>query len=260
MFNKEDKIAVALSGGKDSISLLYVLHKLGYNVIGFHIDLGIENFSTKTKEKILEFHEKTQIPIKIYSLKKLIGASLPKALEYTKRPPCSFCGAVKRYYFNKLSKDIGCNIIATGHNLDDEVSTLLHNILTWNIKYLGRKYPVLKERNNFLRKVKPLFHVRNIEVLYYTQAYELPFISTECPYSTKSKLDFFGNIMNNIEKNFPSTKLNFYNGYLEHFDYFSQYFTNHTKLPDLQNCQICGEPTVSNICMICTLKEKIKGA
>ena len=163
MFKPDEKILVAVSGGKDSLALWNALTKLGYEADGFYIDLGIGEYSEESKQLSIDFANRIGRKLHIVPMKEKI-APIPTIKESTKRPACSACGTVKRYYMNKIAKDLGYSVIATGHNLDDEVATLFGNTLGWDINYLKRQYPVLEEENGFVRKVKPLCKIQKKKV------------------------------------------------------------------------------------------------
>ena len=90
------------------------------------------------------------------------ASARPSWVRRTRRPnrpfwtPCAACGTLKRHYFDRAARDGGFDVLATGHNLDDEAAVLLGNVLHWQTEYLGRQVPVLEERPGFPRKVKPL--------------------------------------------------------------------------------------------------------
>ena len=155
MFSEEEKILIAVSGGKDCFALWHSLVNLGYDVDGLFIDLGIEKTSEKVKKIILDFARKIGREIYVIDLKKEI-ATIPILRKVIRKPTCSICGTIKRYYMNKFAREHGYDVLTTGHNLDDEVSVLFGNIINWNIEYLKKQYPVLREGYGFVRKVKPL--------------------------------------------------------------------------------------------------------
>lgn len=252
MFTKNDKILVAISGGKDSLALWYVLRKLGYKADGLYIHLGIGEYSERSKEKVYKFAERIGGNVIIVDLKEEV-ATIPELVKISSREACSVCGLVKRYNFNKVAKEKGYNVVATGHNLDDEASALLANILNWNEKYLGRKYPVLEEEEGFVRKVKPFCKFTEKETALYALLNGIDFIEEECPFSEDATSVFYKEILNKIEERSPGTKLRFY------LDYLRKVYPKFKKEEDKKNlkpCKVCGQPTMGEVCPICRLKEK----
>ncbi|AAC07321.1 TIGR00269 family protein [Aquifex aeolicus] len=256
MFTKKDKVLVAISGGKDSLALWHVLRKLGYEADGLYINLGIGEYSEKSKEKVLKFAEKINGKAIIVDLKEEL-AGIPELVKITSREACSVCGLVKRYNFNKVAKEHGYNVIATGHNLDDEASALLANVLNWNEKYLGRKYPVLEEEAGFVRKVKPFCKFTEKETALYALLNGIDFIEEECPFSEDATSVFYKKILNEIEERSPGTKLRFYLDYLRKI---YPKFRKEEEKKELQPCKVCGEPTVGEICPVCRLREKVEAS
>ena len=130
LFTKEDHILVALSGGKDSLALVLELAQQGYDVTGLHLDLGIPGSSDKARSMVERFCQKWQLKLHVVSFEEE-GIAIPKVKAHLRRPICSACGTIKRYYFNKVALDLNYTVLATGHNLDDEVARLFSNTLRW---------------------------------------------------------------------------------------------------------------------------------
>ena len=122
MFSKKDKVLVAVSGGKDSLSLWFALHRLGYETYGLHVSLGIEEweFSKKSLEICQRFSERIGRPLIVFNLKEEFGYSINEIAKGAGRKDvCSVCGTFKRYIMNKVCKEKGFKVIATGNILDD---------------------------------------------------------------------------------------------------------------------------------------------
>ncbi len=257
MFSKNDRILVAVSGGKDSLALWNALVRLGYEADGFYINLGIGQYSEDSKQLALNFAKRIGRPLHILDLSSEIS-TIPQIKESTNRPACSACGMVKRYYMNKFAKENGYNIIATGHNLDDEVAVLFGNTLKWDIDYLKRQYPVLKEENGFIRKVKPLCKITEKESALYSFFNGIEYIEYECPFSEGASSIEYKEYIAKLEEKHPGTKLQFYTNFLKRMYPILQ--TNEKLKEELNKCKICGEPSYNEICSVCSLKEKLKTA
>jgi len=256
MFSKEDKILVAVSGGKDSLALWNVLTKLGYNADGLYIDLGIGDYSKNSKELTEEFATRIGRKLHIVDLKQELFP-IPTIDKEINRPACSSCGVVKRYYMNKYARDLGYNVIATGHNLDDEVAVLFGNTLQWDLKYLSRQYPVLLEENGFARKVKPLCKITEKESALYSVFNGINYIEYECPFSEGASSIEYKLLINQLEEKHHGTKLKFYNEFIKKvYPIFKEYQEKVDK--QVGKCEICGEPSYSNICGVCRIKLQIK--
>jgi tRNA(Ile)-lysidine synthase TilS/MesJ len=173
MFGPEDRLLVAVSGGKDSLAVWEILLGLGYDATGFYLDLGIGGYSTRSKEATVAFAEERDAKLIVRSLEQEHGFTVPELSKLTGRVPCSGCGLNKRYEFNRAALEEGFDVLVTGHNLDDEVATLFGNVLHWNVDMLGRQAPVLEERSlgesgtALVRKVKPLIRIAERETAAY---------------------------------------------------------------------------------------------
>ncbi|MBT6689777.1 adenine nucleotide alpha hydrolase family protein [archaeon] len=134
---KKDKVVVALSGGKDSTSVLYILKKLGYDVHGLMIDLYLGEWSEIHKKNMTRFCEELDVPLTVVDLKKEIGQGIcfVKAVLAKKKglTGCTVCGIIKRWVLNKWARKLGADVIVTGHNLDDEAQNVLMNYLKGNV-------------------------------------------------------------------------------------------------------------------------------
>ncbi|RME07815.1 MAG: tRNA 2-thiocytidine biosynthesis protein TtcA, partial [Aquificota bacterium] len=115
MFQREDRVLVAVSGGKDSLSLWDALHRLGYRADGLYIDLGIGEYSQRSRQACEKFALERGLELSVVELRQEI-ATIPQISEVESRPACSFCGQLKRYYMNRFARERGYRVIATGHN------------------------------------------------------------------------------------------------------------------------------------------------
>lgn len=254
MFGRSDRVLVAVSGGKDSLSLWNSLIKLGYQADGFYINLGIGEYSEKSHILAQEFAKRTGRTLHTVSLKDEI-MPIPEIKRYDSRPACSVCGTVKRYYMNRFAKQNGYRIIATGHNLDDESAVLFSNTLNWSVEYLKRQYPVLPEEDGFVRKVKPLCKISEKESAMYAVLSGIEYIEEECPFSEGATSIDYKMFLSQIEEKSPGTKLRFYSEFLRKM---YPLLKQAEEKPALNSCKICGEPTTGEICSVCVLKNKLK--
>ncbi|MGH8007941.1 MAG: ATP-binding protein, partial [Candidatus Binatia bacterium] len=157
MFTPDERILVAVSGGKDSLALWDVLLTQGYHTEGLYLDLGIGTYSSQSREKAERFAQTHAVPLRIVPLAEE-AVAVPTAAQFTRRVPCAACGTMKRHFFDQAALEGGFDVLATGHNLDDEAARLLGNVLHWQTEYLAREKPVLAPTHpRFVRKVRPLY-------------------------------------------------------------------------------------------------------
>ncbi len=249
-----EKILVAISGGKDSLSLWDLLLELGYEAEGLYIDLGIGDYSQKSEEKAVGFAQKRGVGLQIVRVKEHFrGLGIPEIARRAGRAPCSVCGLVKRYLMNQAGKKGGFDVIATGHNLDDEVSFLLSNLLSWQRESLARQAPSLPDRQSLLRKVKPLVLCSEREMAAYAFVRGIDYILDECPYSQGSTSLRYKSVLNKLEEHSPGTKLHFYQGFLKNRSLLKMTGEE----PELHPCEGCGYLTPAQICSFCRLRERV---
>jgi uncharacterized protein (TIGR00269 family) len=256
MFRRTDKILVAVSGGKDSLALWHALTKLGYQVDGMYIRLGIGAYSKRSQEKSEAFAALHGLTLHQVDLEGDEGFDVPDLRDARSHKPCAACGAVKRYHFNKLAADLGYDVVATGHNLDDEAATLFGNIVHWNIDYLGRQGPVLESTHpGLVRKVKPLYRLSERETAAYSVISRIDYILEECPMAKGAKSLAYKDLLNGLEEQQPGAKHRFLVGYLKGgrnavaqgaFD----------PATELHPCERCGQPATGRICSYCRLAER----
>ncbi|MDY7000925.1 MAG: TIGR00269 family protein [Thermodesulfobacteriota bacterium] len=255
MFTHKDKILTALSGGKDSLALFRELVHQGHDVTGLHVDLGIDGFSAKAREIVEKFCQDLGAGLIVVSLAES-ELAIPKVKAAVKRPICSMCGKIKRYYFNKTALDQGYTVLATGHNLDDEAGRLLANTLRWDTAYLSDQGPTLPAESGFAPKVKPLYRVSEFETANYCFLRGVEYHMDPCPYAKGAKFTFRKELMQRLEEKSPGSKIGFYEGFLQKarpaFLALEQ-----KKNEKLKPCPECGYPTSAEICGICRLRRML---
>jgi tRNA-5-methyluridine54 2-sulfurtransferase len=251
MMTHQDKIAVAVSGGKDSLALWDILDRLGYSCAGIHINLGIHRYSDASQEKTEQFARQRHANLILHDLKTVHGSGIPELAQKTDRPACSACGVMKRYNFNQLALESGFTVVATGHNLDDEASRLLGNVLHWQVDYLDKQAPALPSTHpRLLKKVKPLFRLAEREMAAYCVLRKINYIVEECPMSRDAKQLMYKDALNRLEEVIPGTKQNFY------FEFLKRRRADILEADvGLRDCIRCGQPTTAEVCSYCKLAE-----
>ena len=250
MFSKEDKILVAVSGGKDSLALWDVMLDLGYDADGLYIDLGIGEYSSNSRVMSEQFAAARQRKLHISSLDQSYGVSVPLIASQTRRAPCSGCGLAKRYLFNREAATRGYDVVATGHNLDDEAATLLGNVLRWQTGYLARQAPVLEaEDAGLVRKVKPLFRLSEHETAAYAVIRGIEYVVEECPNAVGAKSILHKEALHLLEQQSPGTKQAFLFGFLDKAR--AQFAADDPH--ELRPCIECEQPTTTERCAFCRL-------
>ena len=259
MFPPDAKVLVAVSGGKDSLALWDLLLDLGYAADGLYLGLGIGDYSDESGVITRAFAERRGAKLIEIDLPSEHGFDIPTAAAVTRRVPCSACGLSKRHLFNSAAREGGYDVIATGHNLDDEAAVLFGNVLRWSTDYLGRQLPVLPGREGFVKKVKPLVRLGEREMAAYCVLKGIDYIVEECPMAVGNKHLGYKEALNAIEEQSPGSKQAFYFGFLERA---SALFVPEAREEQegLVACASCGSPTTGEVCAFCKLVDRAGAA
>ena len=261
-----DKVIVALSGGKDSVSILFILKKLGYDVGGLMIDLDLGSWSKIHNENMVRFCKKIGVPLTIVDLKKETGYGICFIKTVLKKRKnltgCAVCGVIKKWILNKWAKKLGADKLVTGHNLDDETQNVLMNFLKGNV-LLGvnsspatgnnsevgsRKSEVGKEQGEgFVQRVKPLFFIPESEVLKYAKEKRFDILFDRCPCAFRTYRVETREWMSEIS---DKDKLKI----VEEFQKLVPELRKENVL-EIKKCKKCGEPSRGEICSACKIFE-----
>lgn len=256
MFRHEEPILVAVSGGKDSLGLWDLLDRMGYRTTGIHVQQGIDGYSRDSETKTRAFAEARRLPLVVHDLTKEYGGGVTAMAEASRRSACSACGTVKRYAFNKIGRELGFHVVATGHNLDDEAARLLGNLLHWQVDYLVKQSPALPSSHaKLVRKVKPLFRLTEREVAAYAVLRKIDYVIDECPMSHDANSLQYKAALNQLEEHSPGTKQFFYLEFLRRQPLVSA--GAEAEAVVLNECVRCGEPTTGTLCGHCRVVEPL---
>ncbi|MCK4650339.1 TIGR00269 family protein [Candidatus Pacearchaeota archaeon] len=265
LIRKADKVVVALSGGKDSTSILYILKKLGYDVHGLMIDLYLGGWSDVHRENMTRFCGELGVPLTVVNLKSEIGQGIcfVKAVLAKKRglTGCTVCGIVKRWILNRWARKMGADVIVTGHNLDDEAQNVLMNFLKGNVLLGVNSSPATgggitrdsgfggrrSEVGGFVQRVKPLFFVPESEILKYAKKKGFDILYDRCPCA-------FGTYRVGIREWVRSVsdkeKLKIVKGFQKLIPELRK-----DDVREMKKCRKCGEPSRGEICSACKIFE-----
>lgn len=257
MFDREDRLLVAVSGGKDSLAVWDILASLGYSVDGLYIGLGIGDYSEESARFARSFAHDRGLKLIEVSLTTDYGYDVPTASVATRRVPCSACGISKRHIFDSVAIEGGYHALVTGHNLDDEAAVLYGNVMHWQVEYLGRQKPVLPAEHGFPRKVKPLVRLGEREMAAYCLVTGIDYIIDECPMAIGNKHIAYKESLNLLELESPGAKQQFYFGFLRSA---AERFDQPASKSELGVCSTCGSPSAGELCSFCRLAAKAASA
>jgi len=258
MIESGDRIAIALSGGKDSVVLTHVLNELyskrrDIEFVAITIDEGIEGYRPPTVKIAKKITESLGIEHRIVSFKEEFGATLDEMVRKGDKKPCTYCGVFRKYLLNRTAREMRADKLATGHNLDDETQTILLNFLHADIERLARLIPQRRQEGLVLR-IKPLRDIYEREVVVYAMLHNISIDLNECPYSHFPVRAAVRDFLYDFENKYPGRKFSVMRSFENLIPALKQLYPQ----IKLNSCVKCGEPTPGSICQACALKEELE--
>lgn len=264
MFRFDDKIAIALSGGKDSLSLLHILAKTEKNqqrssIIAVIIDEGIQNYRDEALKIAISNCKQLGVEFKIVSFKDLYGLTLDEIISRRKKnnrqSSCAFCGVLRRKAINYAARLVDADKVATGHTLDDEVQTILLNIFHGDSSRLIKSRPISDVVHScFIQKVKPLCEILEKESTLYAYVKNIQFQNTPCPYASEAMRNDVRSMLNFMEQKHAGTKFTVF----KTIEKIRPTLYKMDKKNHFRNCCKCGEPSSSNLCKACEMLNQVR--
>ena len=203
MIKAGDRIAVGLSGGKDSMAMLYYLKKfqrfssIKYDLEAVTIDLGFNNFDiTKTadfcKELNVPFHvEKTQIAQIVFEAR-------------NEKNPCSLCSTMRRGALTNLMKEHNLNVLALGHHSDDAIETMFMNLLySGKVSTLEKSYHLTRSDVNVIR---PFINITEADIIGAVNKNNIPVTKSPCPMDKATTREKTKDLLKALYKDIPSSR------------------------------------------------------
>ncbi|MEM4214808.1 MAG: TIGR00269 family protein [Candidatus Pacearchaeota archaeon] len=268
LINKEDKVAVAFSGGKDSLTLLYILNKFcqarNQELVALAIDEGIRNYRSYLLKEGKKFCEKLGVPLKVFSFKKEFGFNLDdkkilKKIKKMKLSNCAVCSILKRWLLNKKAKELGVNIIATAHSLDDEAENILLNLMKGSPELLAKLGPKtgIKETKAFVQRVKPFYLCSTKEIVLYANLKKLPIPSEKiatCPLRGETWRIEIRKWLDKMNKKHVEVKNAIVSSFLKLMPIIKKKY----KGIEFRKCKLCGFASSHDYCKACLLLKELK--
>ncbi|MCX6814325.1 MAG: TIGR00269 family protein [Candidatus Aenigmarchaeota archaeon] len=259
-----DKIGIGVSGGKDSMVTLYLMHKIlsprrDIEIVSISLDEGIRGYRESSLKYAKELCRKLGIRHYVYSFRKEFGKTLDQKVRQVKKSgkecgievSCTLCGVARRYLLNKKSRELKLTKLCTGHNLDDESQAVLMNYIRGDLYRASRMGPEPIVRNGkFIGRIKPLRIIPEKEVALYAILSGLKYHNKECPYRCGLRLEV-RDFVNKLEEKHSGIKFSI----LETFDRILPSLRSQMEkeIGELYYCKKCGEPSSKEICKTCEL-------
>lgn len=266
LIKPKEHLAVAVSGGKDSTTVLYLTQKIfskTNKITALLIDEGIPGYRDKALKVAKKNCNAWNVPFKEFSFKKEFGITMKEIQSaLAKNPsinlgsPCTFCGTLRRTLLNRAARAIKADRLVTGHNLDDETQSILMNACDNDLKRFlrsGAKSGIV-EWKGLVQRIKPLCEIPEREIFFYMQFKGIQSYTGECcPFSEKAKRNDYRSILNQLEEKYPGTKHSLW----QFFNQIKPLFLKEKKFTKakLKKCRQCQEPCSGEICEAC---KKIK--
>lgn len=260
MLKFNDHIAVAVSGGKDSLTLLNLLVKMENRfprskITAVSVDEGIRGYRDEALEIARKTCEKLGVEQFAVSYHDLFGITTDEIAEmHLGQTPCSYCGVFRRKAINRAAQMIGATKIATAHNLDDEVQTVLLNMLHGDPWRIVRSGPILHDpRGKFLTRIKPLCDIPEKEVVLYAYLNGFDFQSIACPHGNAAMRNDIRNFLNQLDQKHPGSKFTLQRT----AERLRELLSRTAPVTELNECAKCGDPTPHQLCEACMMLDAI---
>jgi len=268
MLRFDDRIAVGVSGGKDSMALLHILAKLEESfpkakLTAITVDEGIRDYRDEALEIAERGCQKLGVEHVVVSFKELFGKKLEELVEELRQKnnseggltPCAYCGVLRRRALNTAARNIGATKLATAHNLDDETQTMLLNILHGDPLRMARTKPVSPSTgSSFVCRIKPFCEVLEKETALYAYLKENEFQSTPCPYASSALRNDARTMLNRMEEKHPGLKYTVYRS----AEKLWSLMDNAEGTESLSSCRLCGEAAMNDVCQPCKVLQTLK--
>src|SRR3989344_1921097 len=266
-----EKIAVGVSGGKDSMVTLHLLNKIygqgGRNkIVAIMIDEGISGYRDKSMEFGIKYCKAHGIEYITANFEKEIGITTADVAEQIHAgnlggASCSYCGVFRRSVLSRKASEIGADKLATGHNMDDECQSILMNLFSNDFARLSRLGEVAgnMKLKGTVARIKPLYDTPEKEIIAYAALNGIEHYSEECcPHSWMAKRNQYRKLLNELESSQPGTK----HGIMASFRNLKPMLVEMQKgsAEAIMECAQCGEPANSELCGTCRQLGKIMEA
>ncbi len=266
MLEFNDRLAVAVSGGKDSLSLLHILAKLRKyrpktELVAVTVDEGIKGYRDEALDIAVENCKQLEIEHHIVSFKGLFGLTLDELITkarangQTELTSCAYCGVLRRRAMNIGAREVNATKIATAHTLDDEAQTVLMNILRGDIARLSKEKPMTSEVHpKLVRKIKPFCEIPENESALYTYVKKIPFQDTPCPYASEALRNDVRAMLNRMEEKHAGTKFTVSRS----MERLRPALEQTAVKEDFKTCCECGEPSAQELCKTCEMLRQVR--
>ncbi len=257
--SRGDRIAVAVSGGKDSMVALRMVSSVfgernGIEVHAITIDEGIEGYRPPSVDIVRRFCADNGVAFHLRSFSELgvtMDGIAPMSFDSS---PCTYCGVFRRMLMNDEARRIGARYLATGHNLDDTAQSILMNFVRGDVERLARMAPHDVVKPGLIPRFMPLRMIPEKETLLYALVSGMEFWDGVCPYWEAALRNQYRDVVDQLEDRSPGARF----GILSSYDTIKPMLRAGLPQTDMHPCPRCGEPTLGENCKSCQLLDRAK--
>ncbi len=263
MLEANDRIIIAVSGGKDSAVLLDIMHRIernypGSELIPLTIDEGIKGYRDESLGAARKLTEVLGLKLEVRSFHDMFGMALDEIVntraEGKPLGACSYCGVLRRRAINTAALELQADVVATGHNMDDEAQTVVMNIMRGDGLRIGRtNRPRSSAIQGFIPRIKPIIELSERDVVAYAHHLNLPYHDIPCPYASEAYRNDIRLFLNEMEHKRPGTLT----AILRSGESISEALLQKPRKRVTSTCSQCGFPTTADICKACKLLNEI---
>ena len=266
MFRFDDKILVAVSGGKDSVGLLHVLAKIEKKfpkalLLAVSIDEGIKGYRDEALKIAAENCEVLGVKHCVLNFESLFGLTLDELMWKTRKlagtkhlSACAYCGVLRRRALDLAAKKFKADVMVSGHNLDDVVQTFLLNVVHGDVWRLARFGAVsVDSGGRFVRRVRPFCLFPEKETALYAYLKKIKFQTVTCPYAGEALRNETRFWLNRLEQRHAGSLFTMFRSFEKIGNLMEQ------KRKEFGVCRRCGEPCAGgrDVCMVCEFLEEL---
>lgn len=255
----EERIAIGMSGGKDSSVTAVLLKEIlanrrGVDLVGITVDEGIASYRPEGLLRARRLCADLGIEHRAITYEATAGHTMDEVVALdTEAIPCSYCGPFRRQSLNFAAREVGADYVATGLNLDDTAQSILMNVARGDVEKLARLGPHDHVQAGLVPRLQPLRMIPELEVYLYAMLRGIAFHDGTCPYAERAQRGRFREILNRLEAESPGTRHAIVSGY----DRMRPLLQAKWPPADLRPCARCGEPTANDVCKACELKARL---
>ena len=260
-FRGGERVAVGLSGGKDSSTTTFLLREIlaprrDIEVVAITVDEGIASYRPEGIRSAESLCRGLGIEHRVARYEDHVGWGMDEVVAADPNAiPCSYCGVFRRNALNRAAREAGADFVATGLNLDDTAQSILMNVARGDVERLARLGPHGRAQPGLIPRLQPLRMIPDKEVYLYAMLRGIRFHDGTCPHAERAQRGRFRDIVNRLEEDSPGTRHAIVRGY----DRLRPAFMEHLPPTPLAECAACGEPTAGILCKACELRSRLEG-